>query len=126
MNGIIVFMRSVLKIFFSILLVVIFVMAGIFCYQGVQTINSHCSGDSVSAWCSDFTLHGTIISDAIINTIFTILSILVAIVLIKPFLHLFKNIRQTTFYTPTIRDKIPILSPIQLAMSDGIIHPRIP
>jgi hypothetical protein len=103
-------------------------VAGVFCYQGIQSSNSHCSVDMnhTSVWCSDFISHGTIISDAIITTFTTILSILAVLVSIKPLFALFTRIKQVITLLYKTRDRIPIFSPIQLAISDGIIHPRIP
>lgn len=101
-------------------------MAGVFCYQGVQTLNMHCSGDTDSVWCSDFLYHGTILSGAILTTIFSILSTLVSSIFIKSVFGLLRKIKSVIFQTVRVIGEIPILSPIQLAISDGIIHPRIP
>jgi hypothetical protein len=103
-------------------------MAGVFCYQGMQSMSSHCSVDMnhASVWCSDFISHGTIISSAIITTFATILSILAVLVSIRPLFNLFKVVRKIISYISRGRDKIPILSPIQIAISNGIVHPRIP
>lgn len=119
-------MSLVLKNILGFILMAVIVIAGVFCYQGIQSMNTHCSGETSSVWCSDFTSHGTIISDAILTTVLAVLSVLVSILLIKPFLNLFRLIKQTETLVLKIRDKISILSPIQLAISDGIIHPKIP
>jgi len=118
-------MKSTLKTIFAILLVSTIVMAGIFCYQGVQTANSHCSGDSTSVWCSNFTLHGTIISDAIISTVLTILSIVAVLLIVRTFHDFLPIIKQIVFYIPKTKVRVPILTPIQIAISKGIIHPKI-
>lgn len=121
-------MKSILKITSTILLTSTIIVAGVFCYQGMQSTSSHCSVDMnhTSVWCSDFISHGTIISGAIIITFATILSILAVLVSIKPLFALFTKIKQVTTLLYKARDRISIFSPIQLAISNGIIHPRIP
>ena len=89
-------------------------------------MSTHCSGDVDSFWCSDFLFHGTIISDAITAILVTVLSVLVVFISIKPVAALFAKLKQAVKQILKIRDKIPVLSPIQLAISNGIIHPRIP
>jgi hypothetical protein len=121
-------MKSFLGKMLVVATVLLVILAGIFCYQGIQSTNLHCSVDMnhTSFWCSDFLSHGTIISDAITATLFTVLSILVVFISIKPIIALFSKLKQLIRYKPKIRDKIPILPPILLAISNGIIHPRIP
>ncbi len=121
-------MNSLVKKITVIAISFMILMAGVFCYQGMQSMSSHCSVDMnhTSVWCSDFISHGTIISSAIITTFATILSILAVLFSIKPLFALFTKIKQVTTLLYKTRDRIPILSPIQLAISNGIIHPRIP
>lgn len=121
-------MNSLIKKITVIAISFMILMAGVFCYQGMQSMSSHCSVDMNhnSVWCNDFISHRTIISGAVITTFFTILSALAVLISIRPTFNLFKIVRKIISYTSINRDKIPILSPIQLAISDGIIHPRIP
>lgn len=127
-NVIILFMNSLIKKITIIAISFMILMAGVFCYQGMQPMNPHCSVDMnhTSVWCSDFISHGTIISSAIITTFATILSILVVLISIRPLFALLTKIKQAVTQITKIKDKIPILSPIQIAISNGIVHPRIP
>lgn len=111
----------------SFLFIVIAIMlSGIFCYKGFQQMNSHCMDDSTYL-CSDFIVHGTIINDALLGTIFFIL-LLSFIIISKSFrnniLFYFNKIYFNYYQTYRL-NKIPII-PIMLAFYSGIIHPRIP
>lgn len=123
-------MSEIQKTLVAIILGATIIIAGIFCYQGIQTMDSHCNGGVDSIWCSDFTIHGTIISSAILNIFITLISAVLIVFVAKPLLKLFhgiKQIIQTTQKNQNLqKNPIPILLPIQSALSDGIIHPRIP
>ena len=120
-------MKRFLKLSSSIIIVSLIIIAGIFCYKGVQTENSHCAGGSTSSWCIDLMDHGTIISGAILNTVFLTLIILSSLIVSKKFSILFFSVRRFISYSHiSFRNKIPILSPVQIAISNGIIHSRIP
>lgn len=101
-------------------------IAGIFCYQGIQSMDSHCSDGVNSAWCNDFFVHGTIVSEAILTIIFTISVVIISLIFIKPFWSsIIKKIYlRSEISNHRLREKI--FTPIQLAISNGIIHPRIP
>lgn len=115
-------MKKFPSIIFNMTLLFSLIFAGIFCYQGIELMNHHCSGDVSSVWCSDFISHGTIISSVVLTIIFSVLFFVVAVVLIK----LFFRIKTKPICLIRIRNKIPILSPMQIAFSRGILHSRIP
>ena len=89
-------------------------------------MDGHCSGDMSSVWCSDFLTHGTIISGVVLTSIFTIVSMVLSVSLVRQFFGLLTRTLQTSSYAPKVRDRIPIPSAIQIAFSKGIIHSRIP
>ena len=105
----------------------IILLAGIFCYQGFLPNNSNCSEHmgQKTVWCDGLLSHRTIISDAVITTLVSVLFASVVFVFVKYIFNLFNKIK-IVFYIPKIKDKIPIISPIKIAISKGIIHPRIP
>ena len=119
-------MNSFLKVLFSITLLLSLVLAGIFCSQGMEMMDAHCSGDTSSIWCSDFLSHGTIISNVVLTTIFSILSLVFVVLLTKTFFNFILKVERILSCCLRVRDRIPISSPIQIAFSRGIIHSRIP
>lgn len=115
------------KIFLTVVIGLL-VLSGIFCYQGIQSMNSHCSTDSSAVWCEYTLSHGTIISDAIYTSIYVLLSAVVLFGFALKILPRYKNIilLRTTESLFLLKYFSKDLNPIRILFSDGIIHPRIP
>jgi len=119
-------MMRKIKNIISILVIVSIMIAGFFCYKGIQTVDSHCSTEQASTWCSSVLEHKTVISGAILLTVITIfftsLSVYVSNYIFKKCLA-FSVIRQKIFYKHLFKI---IISPLEISFSKGILHPRIP
>lgn len=119
-------MKTLVSKISVIFLMSVILMAGIFCYQGIQQMDQHCSGNSDSVWCNDMLTHGTIVSGSIISFIFILIFTAISFFLFRPIFKLIKIEINKLLYLADMMGKIPILSPVQLAISKGIIHPKRP
>lgn len=119
-------MNSFPNILFLIMLLISLVLAGVFCSRGMEMMDAHCSSDTNSVWCSDLISHGTIMSNVVMATIFSMISLVAVFFVVKTVFNLVFKVEKNIFCYSKLRDKIPILSPIQVAFSKGIIHPKIP
>lgn len=119
-------MNRLIKNIPTFLVLVSIILAGIFCYQGIQQMDKHCSGDSSSVLCGDILLHGTITSETILSSIFIILFTLVIFAYLSPVFKLIKIDFKRLLYLLNSAERITVLNPFQVAISKGIIHPKRP
>lgn len=119
-------MNRLIKNIPTFLVLASIILAGIFCYQGIQQMDKHCSSDSSSVLCGDILLHGTITSQTIFSSIFILFFVLILFTYLKPVFKLIKIDLKRFLYLLNSKERIPTLNPFQVAISKGIIHPKRP
>lgn len=119
---------TILRTAMLLLFLLLLVSAGIFCYQGAQMASEHCEGAAGYVWCGDIFTHGSIISGAVLPILMifsTVLLLLYSVPLSSKIVQTIYLVARSTVLSTT-RYTIPLVHPIQLALAQGIIHPRIP
>lgn len=102
---------------FSILSILI---AGVFCYQQLQNMGMGCHDTQDSIICFSVVEH-----DSVMNTVIVAFIYIFAILVFTK-THKLVAVSLTKDNPPISLNILSVISPISIAISNGIVHPRIP